>query len=98
MAARDQLGAVHQQQRAVAAVGLDVAAVTTVCRTTDQGGLVPRKLDAPVQQTSLVRESTSYGQMFQVELPGGVIEPGQPALHPVPNRGRISWHSAYQGT
>src|SRR3954454_61906 len=62
------------------------------------GGLVPRKLEAPVQQTSLVLLSTREARWARSSSP--VRRSKRATRHSTrrPNCGRISRHNAYQGT
>src|SRR6476620_5636411 len=67
-------------------------------RTIPSGGFVPRKFDAPVQQTNFVRESTKDARWSRSSSPEVWSNLAMRHSTRRPSLGRISRHSAYQGT
>ena len=67
-------------------------------RTAASGARVPRKFDAPVQQTSLVRASISDDRCSRSSSPVPGSNRARRYSTRRPSRGRISRHIAYHGT
>src|SRR5215472_16368497 len=95
---RHQLRAVDEQAGTPLAGGLRVTAGAASARMTGSGFLVPRKFEAPVQHTSLVRASISDARWSRSSSP--VTGSNRASRYSIrrPNLGRISRHIAYQGT